>query len=154
MAGKKSPTSAQRQVQFLFEVSRGHYSVFCLNLTLSVEPVPLYSSEAPRTVMKRRLSSLTLKDAKHPSQWLGFDLDMTLIRYKIDNLQHHIFDTAKQHLIEEMAYPKEALDVRVEFLAYFMSSVTLANILLFNDSSRTQPRHFYAEFSSTKPWVI
>lgn len=61
--------------------------------------------------MKRRNSTFSLKSPVGATQWLGFDLDMTMIRYKIKPLVQHIYKQAMRFLVDELGYPKWILDV-------------------------------------------
>ena len=42
------------------------------------------------------------------ADWLGFDLDHTLVKYKNDALGKHIFQACKQYLCKNLGYREEA----------------------------------------------
>ncbi|KAL6055019.1 5'-nucleotidase [Balamuthia mandrillaris] len=57
--------------------------------------------------MEERTSAVCLLDY----DWLGFDLDHTLIRYSLDNLHQLCYDCFRKYLIEEADYPTDLLDI-------------------------------------------
>lgn len=66
--------------------------------------------------MKRRDSSFSLKPKDGATQWLGFDLDMTLIKYKIKATQSHTYKCAVRYMVDTLGYPKWLLEVRAPIL--------------------------------------
>lgn len=61
---------------------------------------------------KRRNSSITFEPKEGSTQWLGFDLDMTMIRYKIEPLGKHIYQAGVRYMVETLGYPTSLLEVR------------------------------------------
>jgi len=75
--------------------------------------------------MKRRDSSFTISPRPGGVQWIGFDLDMTMIRYKVEPLAKHIYQAAIRHMVEALSYPKWLLDVRPPSVFCYLRSPCL-----------------------------
>lgn len=56
-------------------------------------------------MMKRRNSTFSLRPKDGVTQWLGFDLDMTLIKYRIDVVAKHTYTAAVKHMSQALGYP-------------------------------------------------